>query len=95
MAVLELTTFRLADGVSEDAFLAADERARTRFLYQQAGLSRATTAKGAAGEWLLAVLWASVEHADAAATAAATDDDAVALDRVITDRAVRRYEPFD
>ncbi len=95
MAVLELTTFRLADGVDEETFLAADERARTQFLYQQPGLARATTARGADGEWLVAVLWASVEDADAAVTASAHDDDALAFDRAITGKAVRRYTPFD
>ena len=38
MAVIEITTFRLADDVDEAAFLEADERVRTGFLYRQPGL---------------------------------------------------------
>ena len=61
MAVIETTTFRLADGVDDAAFLEADEQARTGFLYHQAGVIRATTARADDGEWILVVLWASYE----------------------------------
>ena len=73
MAVIETTTFPLADDVDEAEFLKADERVRTGFLYWQPGLVRATTARGAGGEWLVVVLWRSGEDADAAATLAESD----------------------
>jgi hypothetical protein len=95
MAVFELTTFRLADGVDEAEFLAADEAFRTGFLYQQPGLARATTARGDDGEWLIAVLWADDASADAAA--AITAPEVTALDALTAPgpRAQRRYTLFD
>ena len=73
MAVIELTTFRLADAVDEATFLAVDERVRTGFLYRRPGIIRTTTALSDDGEWALLVLWGSAEQADAAATAAEAD----------------------
>jgi hypothetical protein len=58
MSVVETITFRLADGVDEAAFLAADGRAQTDVYYQQPGCVRRTTARGDDGEWLVTVLWA-------------------------------------
>lgn len=73
MAVIETTTLRLADGVDDAAFLAADEKVRTGFLYRQPGLMRATTAVGDDGEWIVVVLWASDDDAASAETRARTD----------------------
>lgn len=97
MPIIDITTFRLADGVDETAFLERDERARTGFLYHQPGMARATTARSADGEWAVIVLWSSEEHADAADGAAATDDATTDL-MALVDRATmtrRRYETFD
>ena len=97
MAVIETTTFRLAEGVADAAFLEADEQARTGFLYQQPGLVRATTARGDNGEWIVVVLWASDDDANAAERGARSDpaSDAVMalVDRRTVDR--RRYRTFD
>jgi hypothetical protein len=95
MAVIETTTFRLADGVDAAAFLEADERARTGFLYHQTGMMRATTAHGDDGEWIVVVLWASYEDADAAAEVERADAamDQVAHMIVGADRT--RYVTFD
>ena len=95
MAVIETTTFRLADGVDQAAFLEVDEQVRTGFLYHQTGIIRATTAKDDDGEWIVVVLWASYEDADAAAEVERTD---AAVDRFthMTVGAVRRrYSTFD
>ena len=97
MAVIETTTLRLADGVDDATFLAADEKVRTGFLYRQPGLMRATTARGGDGQWIVVVLWASDDEAAAAERAAHTDPangelmalvDATSVDR-------RRYRTFD
>jgi len=97
MAVIETTTLRLADGVDDATFLAADEKVRTGFLYRQPGLVRATTARGDDGEWIVVVLWASDDDATAAERAARNDTannrlmslvDATSVDR-------RRYRTFD
>ncbi|HKN40979.1 MAG TPA: hypothetical protein VJ456_17920 [Acidimicrobiia bacterium] len=91
MAVVDITTFRLRAGVDDGTFLRTDERVRTAVLYQQPGIVRATTARGAGGDWLILVLWASDADADAASGAL---DDVVALAEPSTvDR--RRYTTFD
>jgi hypothetical protein len=95
--VIETTTFRLGAGVDDARFLRADERVRTGFLYRQRGMLRATTARGDAGEWIVVVLWASPDDADAAAAGAGNDEGSAEvmalLDQDTVDR--RRYTTFD
>jgi hypothetical protein len=70
MSVIETMTFRLARGVDEIDFLAADKRLQSDFAYQQPGLLRRTTARGRGertGEWLVVDLWRSDDDADACA----------------------------
>ena len=66
--LLETTTFRLADGVDEADFLAADEALQAE-LSPRPGFVRRTTARGEAGEWLVLSMWWSPAEADAAAAA--------------------------
>ena len=95
MAVIETTTFRLADGVDDANFLEADEQARTGFLYHQAGIIRATTAREDDGEWILVVLWASYEDADAAAEVERVDPAMDRLTHMMVGAERRRYSTFD
>jgi hypothetical protein len=97
MAVIELHTFRLADGTDEGGFLEADARAQTEFAYQQPGLVRRTTARTDEGEWLVVTLWAAPEHAEAAQMAAQRDPAARALADLIdgAGASVRRYRTLD
>lgn len=67
--IIEHHTFRLADGVSDEAFLAADRRVQTEFAPFRAGFVRRTTARGADGEWLVETLWGTPDDAEAAARA--------------------------
>jgi hypothetical protein len=60
--VVDVTTFRLADGVGKDAFLAADRRWQTELVPNRDGFLRRTTA-GRDGEWAVITLWASEAHA--------------------------------
>jgi hypothetical protein len=69
MAVIEVVTFRLAPGLSEEEFLDADGRAQSEFFYTQRGLVRRTTARGADGDWVALMLWGSSDDADASAEA--------------------------
>ena len=92
MAVHELTTFRLADGVSEDAFLDVDERVRTGFLYQQPGIVRATTARSDDGSWAMFVQWGDAESADAAGSAAGSDPSWSELTGMVEGLDRRRWE---
>jgi len=95
MAVIETTTFRLADGVDEAAFLEADEQVRTGFLYHQPGIMRATTAKSDAGEWILVVLWASEDAADAAAEAERKDPAVERFMQLVLRPERNRYRDLD
>jgi hypothetical protein len=70
--LLETTTFRLADGVDETAFLAADEALQAAFS-PRPGFVRRTTARGEAGEWLVLAMWWSAAEADAAPPAVPVD----------------------
>ena len=71
--MIETFTFRLTAGADEEAFLAVDKRLQSEFAYQQPGLVRRTTARGADGDWLVIDLWSSAEHADACAARWETD----------------------
>jgi hypothetical protein len=63
--VIEIMRFRLPAGADEAAFLAADRRVQQEFAYQQPGLLRRTTARGADGGWIVIDLWRSASDADA------------------------------
>ncbi len=64
MSIVEITTFRLADGVSDESFLALDRRIQTELVPNRPGFLRRTTARHG-GEWLVVTLWASADHAAA------------------------------
>lgn len=71
---MELTTFRLRQGVDEAVFLAADAAVQA-FAHVQPGMLRRTTGRDAAsGEWLVLTLWRSWELADAAVEAGRSSD---------------------
>ncbi len=94
---VEVTTFKLAPGVTEPDFLAADAEVQTSFAYLQPGLVRRTTARGEGGEWLVVTLWSSAPDAEAAASRSDQDPAARAF-WALVDRAsvtTRRYETLD
>jgi len=70
VSIVEITTFRLAEGVTDDSFLALDRRIQTELVPNQPGFWRRTTARHG-DDWLVLVLWAS--DADAAAFQRAAD----------------------
>ena len=59
--------FRLGPGGDEAELIAADRRLQQEFAYQQPGLLRRTTARGADGSWIVIDLWRSASDADACA----------------------------
>jgi len=65
--IIEHRTFRLAEGVDEDAFLDADRRVQQEVAVFQEGFVRRTTARGADGAWLVETVWDDDACADAAA----------------------------
>jgi heme-degrading monooxygenase HmoA len=64
VSIVEVTTFRLAEGVSDHPFLALDRRVQTELVPNQPGFMRRTTARHG-DDWLIVTLWSSE---DAAAT---------------------------
>jgi hypothetical protein len=95
--VIETTTFRLAAGADEAAFLAADYGVQTEFVPYQRGFTRRTTARGADGEWIVVVLWDSVADAESCARLAPGDAAVAAFDALVDPRSrtTRRYETLD
>jgi heme-degrading monooxygenase HmoA len=77
VAIVELTTFRLAEGVTDDAFLALDRRIQTELVPNRPGFLRRTTARHG-DDWLVVTLWAS--DADAAAFQRAVGADPVQVE---------------
>ena len=64
MSIVEVTTFRLAEGVTDESFLALDRRVQTELVPNQPGFMRRTTARHG-DDWLVVTLW-STEDAAAA-----------------------------
>jgi hypothetical protein len=62
--ILEITTFRLRDGVATEDFLSADKAVQTEVFPHTKGFLRRTTACSDEGEWLVFVLWATVVDID-------------------------------
>lgn len=71
--LIEVSTFRLPAGVSDDAFRAADSDVQIEFFSPQPGFMRRTTASSADGEWIVVTLWDTEGDADAAAELAKAD----------------------
>jgi heme-degrading monooxygenase HmoA len=64
MSIVEVTTFRLREGVSDGSFLALDKRLQTELVPNQPGFLRRTTARHGE-DWLVVTLWAADEDAAA------------------------------
>ena len=92
--IVENRTFRLAEGTSEDDFVRADAECQTDFVYQQPGLIRRTTARGADGSWLVTTLWDSLDDAEAAERAEREDPSATGWLALVDPRSMetRRFE---
>jgi hypothetical protein len=90
-------TFRLKDGIDEDAFLAANERLQTEFVYQQPGFVRRTTARGKDGEWLVIGVWSSRAEAATAGEAAKGNPISHAANAMVDPSSliVKRFETLD
>jgi heme-degrading monooxygenase HmoA len=64
VSIVEIMTFRLAESVSDQSFLALDRRVQTELVPNQPGFMRRTTARHG-DDWLVVTLW-STEDAAAA-----------------------------
>ena len=95
--VIETMTFRLLPARDEAAFLIADKAVQTEFAYHQRGLVRRTTARGAAGTWIVIDVWHSSADADSCA-ARWHDDPTAAKFMALVDGGsvqVERYTALD
>jgi uncharacterized protein (DUF2237 family) len=96
MSVVEITTFRLAESVTDDAFLALDKRLQTELVPNRPGFLRRTTARHG-DQWLVVTLWWS--EANAAAFARETEDDPLQVEfaRIVEAGSLHltRYETLD
>jgi hypothetical protein len=90
-------TFRLKSDVREEAFLAANERMQTAFVYHQPGFVRRTTARGEDGEWLVIGVWSTRHDAEKAGTLASDDPVAREANAMIdaASLTVKRFETLD
>ena len=64
MSIVEVTTFRLAEGVTDSSFLELDRRVQTELVPNQPGFMRRTTARHG-DDWLVVTLWSTEEAAAA------------------------------
>jgi heme-degrading monooxygenase HmoA len=80
VAIVEIVTFRLAAGMTEEAFLALDRRVQTELVPNQPGFMRRTTARHG-DEWLVVTLWASEDAAGSFQRAAEGDPLQVAFEQ--------------
>jgi heme-degrading monooxygenase HmoA len=62
VSIVEITTFRLTDGVTDDSFLALDRRVQTELVPNQKGFMRRTTARHGE-DWVVVTLWSTEEAA--------------------------------
>jgi hypothetical protein len=62
VSVVEIATFTLAQGVTDDAFLALDRRVQTELVPNQPGFMRRTTARQGK-DWVVVTLWSTEEAA--------------------------------
>lgn len=95
--VIEIVRFRLAAGIDESAFRAADKRVQTEFAYQQPGLLRRTTARGPDGSWMVVDLWDGDADADRGNELWGRDPATEAYTRLIDPASVttERFETLD
>ena len=63
MSALEIETFRLRTDVTDESFLALDEKLLAWRYLNRPGLQRRTTAHAADGEWLIDTWWDSAARA--------------------------------
>ncbi len=65
--VLEVVTFKLAKGISEEAFLTSSTKMEKSFLCSVKGFVSRTLSKDAEGNWIDSVQWSNLKDAKAAA----------------------------
>jgi len=70
--MIEVSKFRLVDGVRAEDFLERNADFQQSFVYRQDGLLRRTVASGLDGEWISITWWRSMTDARRSTTEAVT-----------------------
>jgi hypothetical protein len=60
---IEIQTFELPSGTTEEAFLADDAAIQVDLMLNAPGLVRRTTARGTDGDWVVVTLWGTAGQA--------------------------------
>lgn len=96
MSIVQTSTFRLAAGVTDEAFLALDRRVQRELIPNQPGFMRRTTARRG-DQWMVVTLWASEEAAAAFDAVAATDPIQTEFDAALQADSVQtaRFDTLD
>jgi hypothetical protein len=93
--LIELTTFNLADGTDEAAFVEADRAVQAELSCRE-GFVRRTTARGERGDWLVMTAWRTRDHAESAGGApSGAGVEALAALVDATSAGTRRYFTLD
>jgi heme-degrading monooxygenase HmoA len=82
VSIVEITTFRLAEGVTDDSFLALDRRIQTELVPNQPGFVRRTTARHG-DDWLVVTLWSTEDAAAGYQRAVEGDQLQVAFEQAV------------
>jgi heme-degrading monooxygenase HmoA len=64
VSIVEISTFRLAEGMADESFLALDRRVQAELVPNQPGFMRRTTARHG-DDWLVVTLWSTDQAASA------------------------------
>jgi hypothetical protein len=81
--MIEVSKFRLADGVTEEDFLTKNADYQQRFAYQREGLVRRTVASGLDGAWLAVSWWRSMNDARRSTAEANTSSIAIEFNALL------------
>jgi heme-degrading monooxygenase HmoA len=96
VSIVEITTFRLAEGVTDESFLALDRRIQTELVPNRPGFMRRTTARHG-DVWLVVTLWSTEDAAAAYQRAVEGDPLQAEFDRMLEAGTVHlaRYATLD
>jgi hypothetical protein len=81
--MIEVSKFRLVEGVSTEEFLEKNAEYQQCFVYQQPGLLRRTVASGLEGEWVSITSWRSMTDARQSTTESLTSPIAAAFSALL------------
>jgi hypothetical protein len=85
-AIAEIVSFKLASGVTDDAFLAAADNMEKTYLCNVRGFIGRTLSKDEEGNWIDHLEWASLKDAMAAMTGSAAEKSAAPfLQAIVSD----------